>query len=139
MDSPDNHISREGRGSERRAGWWLVSTKTRGGGQRGERGSWWGTPPCRSVEKYGVKERGRHDEDEVCPTTDIIFLWNARHSTVCYNVAMARETLDLPFWLGLGGSWAAHDSYPLIGVADRHKHGGGDQGGEQGGRWETPP
>ena len=37
------------------------STQTGGGDQ----GSWRGTPPWRSVGKFGVKGRGRHGEGEV--------------------------------------------------------------------------
>ena len=30
-----------------------------------ERGNWRGTPPWRSMSKYGVKKRGDHSEDKV--------------------------------------------------------------------------
>ena len=110
MDYLDNQISHclgEGIRTRSDPGQWRIGTNTRGAEQDGERGSWQVTPPSRSMKKYNVKERVRHGEDEIFRTTNILFMWNAQHSNVCYNVAMDQDTLDLPSWLG---------------VADRHEH-----------------
>ena len=77
---------------------------------------------------WGVVSRvnnGHGGVSVACPTTDIIFLFhgNARHSNVCYYMAMAQKTSDLPSWPG-GSSWAAHASSPLMALDDLHKHGG---------------
>jgi hypothetical protein len=63
-----------------------------------------------------------------CPITDIMFLFrgHAQHSTVCYNVKMARERSDLPSWLVGCHGWRTPP--PLMAVVDRHKHVGRGSG-----------
>ena len=122
-------IPEGGGGHGRERGGCQIDTKTRRGDQggwqigmntsRGDHGSWEGSPAWLFVEVYSVNERGHYNEGGLCLTTNILFLWNAQHSIVCYNRGNALGDNGSVF-LDRGPSWVAHTTYPLLEVVDRH-------------------